>query len=166
MVMNVKNHHIFSDKLKLCVVDLSNIELATEEDKVYGIDHWARLFKAKTWEEMKELAEKNTFFQEAAESLYAANADELVRQKCLARRRVEKHENTIKRDMKKLKDELVNLKSEYVELKDENVELKDTINKVNRLTRLLLEQNRFEDLARATTDKEYQEYLFIELGID
>ena len=59
MFMNVKNHHIFSDKMKLCVVDLSQIELATEEDREAGIDHWARLFKAKTWEEMKELAKKD-----------------------------------------------------------------------------------------------------------
>ena len=30
--MNVKNHRIYSDKSKLSVVDLTQIEMATEED--------------------------------------------------------------------------------------------------------------------------------------
>jgi len=33
------------------VLDLSRIDLATEEDKQYQLDYWAALFKAKTWEE-------------------------------------------------------------------------------------------------------------------
>ena len=44
--------------MKLSVIDLSKVELATEEDRLYGIDYWTRLFKAKTWEEIKMLAEK------------------------------------------------------------------------------------------------------------
>ncbi|MBQ8802626.1 MAG: Rpn family recombination-promoting nuclease/putative transposase, partial [Tyzzerella sp.] len=84
MLMNVRNHRIYNDKFKLSVVDLSKIELATEEDRAFQIDYWARLFKAKTWEEIKMLAEKNEYLQEAAQSVYVANADELVRQKCRA----------------------------------------------------------------------------------
>ena len=52
-MMNVKTHQLYSDKLRVGVVDLSHIELATDEDKLYGIDHWASLFKAGTWEEAK-----------------------------------------------------------------------------------------------------------------
>ena len=48
MLMNLKNHKIFSSKFKLSVVDLNHIELATDEDKAFQIDYWARLFKAKT----------------------------------------------------------------------------------------------------------------------
>ena len=29
------------------MLDLNHIELATDEDKAYGIDHWAKLFKGK-----------------------------------------------------------------------------------------------------------------------
>ena len=49
MLLNTKSHYLFSGKFKLCVVNLERIDLATEEDKVHGIDYWARLFKAKTW---------------------------------------------------------------------------------------------------------------------
>jgi len=38
--------------------------MATEEDKDYQIDYKARLFKAKTWEEIKMLAENSEYLQE------------------------------------------------------------------------------------------------------
>ena len=132
MLMNVKNHHVFSDKLKLSVVDLSKIELATEEDKAYGIDYWARLFKAKTWEEIKMLAEKDEYMREAAGSIYMANADEMIRQKCLAREEYERHERTIKRDMKKLKDENEALQNKNDTLQNQINALKEELERLKR----------------------------------
>ena len=76
---------IYSDKLTLCVVDLTHIQLATEEDKQYQIDYWAAIFKAKTWEELKMIAQKNEFMKEAGETLYQLNEDEMIRLRCLAR---------------------------------------------------------------------------------
>ncbi len=35
------------------------IKFATAEDKRYNIDKWAKLFKAKTWEEIKMLAKQD-----------------------------------------------------------------------------------------------------------
>ena len=120
MLMNVKNHWIYNDKFTLSVVDLSRIELATEEDKAYHIDYWARLFKAKTWEDIKMLAEKNEYLQEAAQSVYMANAEEIVRQKCRAREDAERHERTMKRDMNRLKKENATVKKENAAMKQEN----------------------------------------------
>jgi len=79
-MMKVKNHQIYSSKLTLCVVDLTHIELATREDKQYQIDHWASLFKASTWEELKMIAKDNEFLTEAAETIYQLSADDSVRQ--------------------------------------------------------------------------------------
>ncbi len=47
-LLNIKDYYLFSDELTLGVVDLTCIEPATEEDKAYEIDYWARLFKAIT----------------------------------------------------------------------------------------------------------------------
>ena len=58
LLMNQRSHQVYNDKLRLSVVCLSQIDLATEEDRRYQIDVWARLFKATTWEELKMLAEK------------------------------------------------------------------------------------------------------------
>jgi len=82
---NVKNNTIYSDKFVLSVVDLNNIELATEEDKKYKIDYWAKLFKAKTWEDIKMYVDDYEYISEAADTLMRLNADERVRQLCDAR---------------------------------------------------------------------------------
>lgn len=127
VLMNKKTHRIYSDKFQLSVVDLTQIEMATEEDKTYQIDYWARLFKAKTWEEIKMLAEKSEYLQEAAQSVYVANADEIVRQKCLAREEAERHERTVKRNMDLLKKENETLQMRNVSLQKTNVSLQEDI---------------------------------------
>ncbi len=81
-LINVKNHQKYSDSLTLYVLDLSRIDLATEEDKQYRIQEWAKLFKATTWEEIKMLAGKDEYIQEAAETIFQLSADELVRKRC------------------------------------------------------------------------------------
>ncbi len=81
---NVKNHEIFSDKLVLSVVNLKQIDKATEEDRRYGIDHWAQLFKATTWEAIKMLAAKNEYIAEASETMLQSYHDACVRTYCEA----------------------------------------------------------------------------------
>ena len=84
-LLNVKNYHVYSDKLTLNVVDLSRIDLATEEDREYHIDYWAKLFKATTWEEIKMLAAKDQYIDEASKTIFQLSADEQVRKRCLDR---------------------------------------------------------------------------------
>ena len=83
--LNVKNHTLYSDKLRISVLDLSRIDLTTEEDRQYQLDHWAALFKAKTWEELQMLAQNNNYFKEASETVYQLTQEEQIRQQCLAR---------------------------------------------------------------------------------
>ena len=47
-MLNIKNHYVFNDKFTLHVLSLKETELATEEDKYWEIDTWAKLFAAKT----------------------------------------------------------------------------------------------------------------------
>ena len=81
-MMNVKKHYIYNDNFTLNVLDLNQIHLATEEDKAYEIDYWAKLFKEKTWEDLKMLAQKNDAFEETCETVYKLNQDENVRYLC------------------------------------------------------------------------------------
>ena len=126
-MLNVRNYHLYSDKFVLSVLNLNRIDLATEEDKAYEIDYWARLFKARTWEELKELVKDNEYLQEAADSIYKANADEIVRQQCRAREEAERRERTLEREIKLLSDEKAGLKEKVESLEDENSGLKDKI---------------------------------------
>lgn len=84
-LLNVKNHSLYSDKLRLSVLDLTQIKLAAEEDKQYQIDYWASLFKATTWEELNMLAQNNEDFAEASATVYQLSQEERIRLECEAR---------------------------------------------------------------------------------
>ena len=104
-LLNIKNQHLYSDKFILSVVDLTQIALATDEDKAYGIDRWSRLFKSTTWEEIKKIAENNPILTEASETLYTHNANEIVRQRSQARAEYIEHERAVTNRIAKLSEE-------------------------------------------------------------
>ncbi len=81
-LMNIKNHHVYSDNFDLRVVDLTQIELATDEDKQFQIDYWARLFKAKTWEELIMLSDENIYLNEASKTIFKLSAEDQIRKRC------------------------------------------------------------------------------------
>ena len=97
--------------------------MATEDDKMYRVDYWARLFKSKTWEEIKMLAQDNKYLDAAANSLYGANSDRMVRERCRARKEAERYERTLERDNKLLREENASLETENTSLKDRIKEL-------------------------------------------
>ena len=84
-LINVNNQHIYSDKMTLCVVDLSKIDLATDVDKESHIDKWAALFKATTWEEIQMIADNNEYLSEASQTIYHMNSDYWIRKACIER---------------------------------------------------------------------------------
>lgn len=101
-LLSIYDHWKYSDSFTLGVVDLSRIDLATEEDKICHIDSWARLFKATIWEEIQMSASINEYLQEAANTLYMLNADEAVRKRCRDREEyyqdLRNYERKIERD--------------------------------------------------------------------
>lgn len=106
--MNVKNHQIYNDKFELRVLQLNHINLATKKDRITGLAHWASLFKAVTWEEIKMLAHEKPVFDKVAQTLYKSNTDEQIRYACQAR---EEYEFQMKRRQEQL-DELQNENNE------------------------------------------------------
>lgn len=114
---NQKNGRIYSDKFHLRVVDLTHIEQATEEDKQYQIDYWARLFKATTWEEIQTMATNNEYLREASQALFVMNADEITRQKCLAREDYMRLQNSINKKLADLEQTVAEKDAENALLK-------------------------------------------------
>lgn len=108
-LMNKKNHNIYSDKLMLSVLDLNQIELATEEDREYQIDCWAALFKAETWEELKMIASKNEYMSEICPTLYKVSAEENIRLQCEALEDYYRQQRTIQSEMDKMNRELASM---------------------------------------------------------
>ena len=86
------------------MLDLTQIDLATEEDKFYEIDRWAKLFKARTWEELRMVAKNNPDLLQASNDLYTVNADEIIRQQARARADAEFWERNKNAKIKRLED--------------------------------------------------------------
>jgi len=123
MLMNEKNGMVYSDKFLLNVIDLTHIQLATDEDKEHQIDSWARLFTATSWEEIIMLAEKNNTLSETAQTLYELNSDEITEMKCRARRDYYKQKNTTEKIMSELREDVASLVAEKASLTAENSSL-------------------------------------------
>ena len=160
MFKNVKNSLIFSDKLKLFVVDLTRIDMATEEDKAQGIDHWARLYKATTWEEIKMLSSKDSCLAEAAETAYQLSAEETIRMQCEAREDYYRQQRYIQKKMKRLEElEHLEEKSEelernYLELQKNNAELQQSNAELQQSNVKLQQSNADKEEALAASQEE------------
>ena len=137
-MMNVKNHHLYSSKFTLSVVDLTKIDLATAEDKTWGIDHWARLFKATTWEEIKMIAKNSETLQEASETLYSMHCEETIRGMARARQDYNRLHNyldhkiaTLEADNEKLTSDNEKLTSDVEKLSSDNEKLSSDVEKLS-----------------------------------
>ena len=105
-LLNLKNHHVYSSKFLLSVLDLTHIDMATEEDQKYRIDYWARLFKATTWEDISMLAQSDVNLKEAAETVYMISQDELIREQMIAREDNIRSEKAMKKHYEDAMEEL------------------------------------------------------------
>ena len=124
MFTNIKTHTIYSDKLRLSVVDLTQIEQATDEDRLYGLYDWAKLFKSTTWEEIKMLVANNKNLEEAAATAYQLTSDEEIRLQCEARRDYLIHEQYIQKKIAQYEQENALFKQELAQARQETAQYK------------------------------------------
>ncbi len=112
---NQETGHLYSSKFSIHVLDLTRIDLATEEDIFYEIDRWAKLFKAKTWEELRMIAKNNPDLLQASNDLYTVNADEIIRQQARARADAEFWERNKNAKIKRLEDTIAEKDNAIIE---------------------------------------------------
>ena len=135
-LLNTNSLYPYTDKFELYVIDLTNISLATEIDKKYKIDQWARMFKAKTWEDLKMIAKRNEEIDTAISGIYQMTEDEIIREQCrqrdefllrqeMERRRLERTSEKLKYAEMALENTNAELKNMNAKLKDKDAELKD-----------------------------------------
>lgn len=137
-MMEKENHHIYSRKFNIRMLQLNQIGNPEDEEKIPEIYHWAQLFKATTWEEVFMLAEKNESIKEGIVTLKQLTEDEKEQQRIEGRLRYESE---------------LSAATHYGEAR------------YAKLTQKLIENQRIEDLAKAAEDEEFRRQLFEELGI-
>ena len=125
-MMNVKNFNTYSSKFVLSVVDLTQIDFATAEDRAFQIDYWAALFKSKTWEDIKMLAEKNEYLDEASKTMFQLSADEQIKKRCLDREEYYQDLRAYEKAIAK-KDVVIAEKDSIISEKDNALSEKDAI---------------------------------------
>lgn len=151
LLMNEKNFNVYSRKFRVCVIDLTKIELATEEDKYYEIDLWAKVFLANTWEEINMLAQNNEYLQEAVSGVRQLTEEEKIRQQCQAREDHLYWERIRQARTEQLETDLANARADLANAQAKITELKTGIhsNLKDKISRkiakgLPLEQIAFE----------------------
>lgn len=115
-IRNAQDGYLYTDKFNLYVVELNNINFASDYDKRLGIDSWAKLFKATTWEEIQMIAEDNPSMKSTAESIYLSNSDFAIQEQCRAREDAIAHEKFQKDLIDHQKDEIDHQKDEIERL--------------------------------------------------
>ena len=115
------------------MIELINTELATDEDKEYNIDTWARLFKATTWEEIKMITENNPSMNSTAEEIFVSNSDFIIAEQCRVREDNIIHEKLTKERLEKLTNENAALTEGMAALAEENASLNSELARLKKL---------------------------------
>ncbi|MFR6537397.1 MAG: PD-(D/E)XK nuclease family transposase [Lachnospiraceae bacterium] len=118
-LQNIRTQQTYSRKLSLNVLDLTQIDRATEEYKCFGIDRWAGLFRATTWEELRMITKNNEYMDDGAQVLLTMNSDQTIRDMCYFRERAEIEE--------KYRNDLIKKQEAELAKKDKDLAEKDRI---------------------------------------
>ena len=99
------------------MVDLTQINKATEDDKLYKMHQWALMFKATTWEELKMLAAQNPVIEEAVTHIFKLTEEEQIRLQMEAREEYYRNERTHQVLLEQANAKIAEKDSEIAELK-------------------------------------------------
>lgn len=84
---NPKTSHKYSDKFGIYMLQLNQLGNPDDEKNMPELYYWAQLFKARTWEEIQMLAEKNKCIKESILTLQELTADEKAKMQMEVRER-------------------------------------------------------------------------------
>ena len=85
-IMDVDDGYLYSDKLCIKVLDLTQLEKAKQESETNKkLLKWASIFKAETLEELEQLASGEEVFENMVVTMKKLSEDEKIRMQCEAR---------------------------------------------------------------------------------
>ena len=133
------HEHIFSDKFKISIVDMTSVDMAKAIDVEQGLAKWARLFRATTWEELKMLAQEDKTIDKALSTAWQLTEDERIRDQKQRREDSERYWNALLKDVSDTKQAL---EEKTQELEESNKALKEKTQALCETTRDLEDANR------------------------
>ena len=156
-MMDIDTHRIYTDKFQLYTVCLPFHAQASAADIEYGTRDWARFLRAKTWEEVKEMAETNTVFRDSAKTICELMSDPRERERIEAREDYNRRMRTIEIRLKRAEE--IERRSEEIERRSEEIERRSE--KIERLKeeaerRKEEAERRIEEAERRKEELEHQ----------
>ena len=140
MLLNVRNSkQVYSDKIVIYNVNLTRIDLAKRRDKKYKIDHWASMFKARTWEDIKMLATKDKNMEQAASSIWQLSEDEKIREQIRRREANERAYNRLLERANRSERLEKELKEKDFQLSQKDRQLSEQSSKISEQARIIAE---------------------------
>lgn len=136
---------IYTDKMEFHVLELPKLPEELKED-CSNIELWAKFINAERKEEFDMLAQKDPYIKSAYEQLQVVSQDKEKRLEYEARQKAIWDYN-------------------QMVLEAEERGEKRAEERINKLNAFLIQEERFEDLKRSTTDEAYQRQLMEQYGI-
>ncbi len=124
-LLNVKNHNEYTGKFQLYVLDLNQIELATQEDRDSERDVWARLFQAKTRGDLMRIAQQNKEFEPVIDKMNALMSDDAIQLQYDAEETLRNREKGIRKKIHRLEEELADKDARIAELEAQLAQLQN-----------------------------------------
>ena len=112
-------HYIYSDKISLININMTRIDLATDNDIKFGLVNWAKLFMAETWEELKMLAEKDQTIERAISSAWQMTEEEIIRERMRNREEGEQLWRSMENNLRNIRSSLLNIRNNPLKTKSE-----------------------------------------------
>ena len=78
-LLDIKTNEEYSSKLQFHVVQLKQVESATEEEKQTELYYWAKLLAAKDWKQVEETIRGNPYREAVKNDMYKMSQDEKER---------------------------------------------------------------------------------------
>lgn len=126
-ILNTRTCETFTEKFVIKELLLNNLENATKKQKEdnAGVYYWAKLFKAKTWEEMRMIAQKDVRMKSLVNTASKLSGDRAVKEACEARSLYTLEKNTYENMLKK-RDEMIKEQKGQLEIQLGQLEMQKT----------------------------------------
>lgn len=94
-LVNEENGHVYTGDFVLIMIQLDQVNKVVVNDQNRDIYRWTKLFMAREWEEVLQMAEESEAMQEAVVTLRNMTEDEKIKLQCWARQRYEADKRSI-----------------------------------------------------------------------
>ena len=132
-IKNAVTNRLYTSKFGISVVDLTLIDMATDEDKKFHRHLWASFFRATTWEEINMIATQDKNIQLAATKLYQISEDQRIRDELWARqdaiRQQIDFENYHRRRYEEVEAKYIDVEAKRIEAEAKLAEIEAKTNK-------------------------------------